>query len=301
MIDKPGIYLDVSEKDYHDDPVIKPSLSSSIAKLIYDQSPRHAKFAHPRLTPNVEIEESKRPMDVGSALHKFMLGRGREVQLIPHDNYLKKEAKALRDDARRAGMIPVLQSDFASVELLNAAAVEQLHELGRGDVFASANTEVTLVWQEANGVWCRARLDALPNGAADKPHLVVPELKTTAGSADLDDWTTTFFANGNDVQAAFYRRGLMKLLPTLRSVEFEWIVLEQKPPYALNILTASNQTDAEAAQIVQHAIDVWGRCMESGEWPGYNGGLIEAAPWRSMKREMKNAALLDRMAKWQAP
>ena len=301
MIDKPGIYLDVSEKDYHADPCVVPSLSSSIAGVLYEQSPRHAKYAHPRLTPNDEIEKSTRPADVGSAVHKFMLGRGREVQLVPFDDYKKTDARTVRDAARKDGKIPVLQTDFENVEGLCTQISDQLVDLGRGDIFHACNTEVTLVWQENNGVWCRARLDALPKDAGEIAHLRVPELKTTAGSADVETWTGPFFNNRNDIQAAFYKRGLFKLLPMLSTVTFEWLVAEQKPPYAINILTVSNQAAEEAEQVVEHAINTWGHCMTSGEWPGYDGGIIETTQWRSMRRGMRNMALLDRLKQWQAP
>jgi hypothetical protein len=303
VIHKPGIYLDISEKDYHADPVIVPSLSSSIAGILYEQSALHAQYAHPRLRPPApdEIEETKRPTDVGSAVHKFMLGRGREVQLIAFDDYKKTDARTQRDTARVGGKIPILQSDFEDVEMVTTSITDRLVEMGRGDLFKACDTEVTLVWQENNGVWCRARLDALPKDAGEIAHLRLPELKTTAGSADIESWTGPFFSNGNDIQASFYKRGLHALLPMLASVEFEWVVAEQKPPYAVNILTASNQASEEADQVVEHAIAMWGRCMAAGQWPGYDGGIIETTQWRSMRRGMRNMALLERLKQWQAP
>jgi hypothetical protein len=302
-VDKPGVYLDISEKDYHADPCVLPSLSSSIAKVLYDESPFHARYWHPRLNPQgVDDEKPDRPMDIGSAVHKFILGRGRDVEMVPFDDYRKNDARAAGAAIRVAGKIPLLQSDAAAVEVLNAAVVEQLADLGRGDIFTRCNTEVTLIWEDIGGIWCRARLDALPIDAGQMVHLTLPELKTTDGSADVDVWgSRAYFNNGNDIQAAFYRRGLFALLPELRTVNFEHVVMEQRPPNAVNILTASNQSSIEADRIVDTAMMVWAECMKTGQWPSYQGGVIETANWRSVKREEKNLALLKRMAEWQAP
>ena len=298
----PGVYFTITEAEYHADPCPVPSLSSSIARVLYDESPFHARHWHPRLNPQPIEDKPDRPMDIGSAFHKFMLGKGRDVELVPFEDYKKRDARDARDAIRAAGKIPLLQSDAASVEVLNAAAVEQLADLGRGDIFTACDTEVTLVWREDNGVWCRARLDSLPKDAGDVPHLILSELKSTDGSADIDTWTGRYFANGYDIQAAFYRRGLFRLFPNLRTVTFEHVVLEQRPPNALNIVTASNQANEEADLIVGHTISLWGECMRTGQWPSYQpGGIVETTQWRSQRREMRNMALLDRMAKWQAP
>jgi hypothetical protein len=304
LIDKPGIYFDFSEKDYHADPVAIPSLSSTIARIFYDETPKHAKYAHPRLRPPSagEVVKPDRPMDIGSAVHKRILGKGRAIDLLPFDDYKKRDAQTLRADSYAAGNIPILQSDMTKVDALLAGVEESLDELGRGDIFSRCNTEVMLVWQEKNGVWCRALLDALPYDADQIAHLTLPELKSTEGSADVDTWTGRYFGQGYDVQAAFYRRGLFALLPMLSTVTFEWVVMEQNAPHAVNILEASNQTSIEADQIVEYAIAGWGQCMASGKWPSYAGGdLVETTQWRTMRREMKNMALLQRMADWQRP
>jgi hypothetical protein len=304
-IDTPGFYFDVTEQDYHADPVIQPSLSSSVAKVLVDQSPRHARYVHPRLRPPApgEVEKVSRAMDVGSAAHKILLGRGRVVDILQFDDYRKKEAQQMRDDSRRAGNVPVLAADWADVETLAKAAAEQLMERNRPSIFTKGKAEVTMVWQEKNGVWCRSRLDFLPDDAASAAHLTLPELKTTGGSSAAEDWQTTCFNSGYDIQTAFYRRGLKTLLPNLKTVEFEWIVLEQDPPHGLNIIKAGGQMEAEADEMVGLAIEMWGRCTTDNKWPGYDEEIVALDPpyWRAMKAELRRMALRNRMARWQAP
>lgn len=304
MIDKPGFYFDVPAHEYHADPVKEPSLSSTVARILYDETPFHARYAHPRLRPPSPGEAKKidRGMDIGSAVHKRILRKGQFIDLLPFDDYKKKDAQAMRDASRAAGNIPILQSDMADVEALSVGAGAALTMMGRGDIFDSCHTEVMLVWQEQNGVWCRALLDALPKDYETAKHLVLPELKTTDGSADVETFQGRLFGQGYDVQTAFYKRGLRALLPKASSFQFEYVVMEQNAPWAVNILLASNQAESEADDIARIAIDGWGTCMKSGKWPAYVGGeIVETTTWRSMRREAKNRWLLERMKDWQAP
>jgi hypothetical protein len=89
-ITEPGLYEGVPETVYHADPVEPgPSLSSSIAKLLVTRSPRHAWHEHPRLrkAKALEVEAPSKAMDIGTAAHKLILGRGRDIVEITADDY----------------------------------------------------------------------------------------------------------------------------------------------------------------------------------------------------------------------
>src|SRR6266446_5889204 len=63
--------------------------------------------------------------------------------------------------------------------------------------------EQCLIWQERNGIWCRARPDWLRTD-----HRLVADYKTTTNAAP-DAWIRSqLFGLGYDIQAAFYLRGL---------------------------------------------------------------------------------------------
>ena len=51
--------LDMPEADYHKDPSPTPSLSSSIAKLLVNESPYHAYRQHPRLRKQSPLPSEK--------------------------------------------------------------------------------------------------------------------------------------------------------------------------------------------------------------------------------------------------
>ena len=54
-----GIYNILAEQ-YHADPCVTASLSSSIAKILIEQSPMHAWMAHPRLNLKFKRQEDSR-------------------------------------------------------------------------------------------------------------------------------------------------------------------------------------------------------------------------------------------------
>jgi hypothetical protein len=58
-ISRPGIYLDVAANDYHADPCPAPSFTQSIAKVLLEKSPAHARLAHPRLCPPVAADDEE--------------------------------------------------------------------------------------------------------------------------------------------------------------------------------------------------------------------------------------------------
>lgn len=304
MIDKPGLFDDVNERDYHADPVQPaPSLSSSIAKLLVTRSPRHAWYEHPRLrtAKALEVEAPTRAMDIGTAAHKLILGRGRDISEIVADDFKTKAAREIRDNARAEGRTPVLSHDMANVRLLAEAFRDQLAGTEFAGLLDQGDAEVTGVWQEAGGIWCRMRVDWLPAAARDGGHITVLDLKTTGGSGHPDDWQRTAFDMGYDFQDAHYKRGLMRLLPGVRSVRFVFAVLEQDPPYGLAFNEFGGQAAEEAAILMELARGLWGECLRRGEWPGYSTETTHIDPpkWRSERAEIRRLALLRRSDRMQ--
>ena len=66
----PGLHHAIPAKDYHADCCPVPSLSSSIARKLINESPAHAYLAHPKLGkgPN----ESTNSLSLGSLVHSLM-------------------------------------------------------------------------------------------------------------------------------------------------------------------------------------------------------------------------------------
>lgn len=306
VIDQLGLY-DLPEEAYHADPCIMPSLSSSIGKKILNETPRHAWAAHPRLNPHFKREE-KTAYDLGKTAHKLMLGKGASLVIIDAPDYRTKAAKQERDEAYSAGHIPILWKQYDAAEKMVEAGRSQLkdHE-DAAQAFTNGKPEVTLIWQEGP-VWCRCMLDWMPNEGRR-----FWDYKSTGQSANPDTYGRTMFNLGYDFQAAFYRRGIRKVLGIADPI-FEFVVQENQPPFALSVIGLPPAAIDGADTDVQQAIDLWGSCLEHGIWPGYPRrtcyvdppGYImaqrldrEARDGLQSKKPGKEA--LRQMIDWQAP
>jgi len=309
QINDPGIYSWMTEEQYHADPCRVPSLSSSIAKVMLAQSPRHAWFNHPRLNPTFK-RKNKAAFDLGSAAHALMLGSSEKFVRVQADSWRTKDAKAERDDAYASDLIPLLEKDWQSVEAMVAAGRQQLamHK-DASEIFSGGKAEQVLIWEE-NGVWCRAMLDWLKH----KPTNMYGEYKTSAQSAHPELFCRTFYNLGYDVQLAFYSRGI-KAVMGIENPIFEVVAQETTPPYALSVVSIAPPALEFANKKVEEAIKQWRWCMANGSWPGYPNrtAYLEPPIWEEkawLEKETRDAmtreaggdqALYKAALDWQSP
>jgi PDDEXK-like domain of unknown function (DUF3799) len=296
-ITEPGVY-DIPADDYHRDPCPEPSLSSSIAKLLVDATPMHAKAKHPRLTVGAVVE-NKREFDIGSAAHQLVLGDVDRIVAHGFDDYRKKEAQEVRDAAWKAGKIPLKPKEMRAVQAMHAAAEKQIaaHKEAAG-AFHDGHPERTLVWREG-AAWCRARLDWLP-GILN----VFYDYKTTT-DASPDAWGgRQLFNLGFDMQVGFYRRGIHAVLKR-HDPQVRFIVQEIEPPYALSVIGLSPTALAFADMRAAKAVKIWQQCMAADRWPGYpdRTAYVDAPVWREKQwaEVQERERMLAEFGDWQAP
>ncbi len=281
-------------------------MSSSIAKLLVHRSARHAAFKHPRLNKHIDVEKYDAKKAIGTAAHRALLGVGHKIVQCPFPDFKTKAAQSMRDSALAEGSTPVLADDMNEVEMMVEAARDQLADTDLADYFdAPGKSEVTMVFKVPvpgfESVWCRGRLDRLPDAVREGGHVVIADLKTTSGSSHWDDWESIAYDMAYDIQSVFYPIGLRMLIPEIRSVTFKFAVLEQKPPYGLTINEFPGLAIEEAQQDVALALRIWATCLKAGKWPSYDGAthVMDKAPWRSMRAEMRRMALLRIVERWQ--
>lgn len=279
-ISSPGCY-DIPEDAYHADPCPEPSLSNSIAVKLLTESPLHAWHAHPRLNPHHEPPDAGEHLDNGAAAHELILrGRAHRLHVIDADSYRTKVAQSEREQARAAGAIPILGRRYDEAVEMVGAVRRQLAQHEEGKAFLSDFTaEQTVVWRDGPS-WCRALVDALPN--TDGRYIV--DLKTTGGSAQPRDWIRNhLYVHGYDMQAAWYLRGLRAV--GRKPAGFAFVVIENKPPYALSVVTLDPAAVALAERKVARALAIWRECMKTGVWPGYSERMAwaEPLPWDEQK------------------
>src|ERR1700677_3058420 len=122
-----GIH-NLSAEVYHADPCVKPSLSSSIANVLLQQSPLHAWMAHPRLNPNFQRESDSRA-DIGSIAHAIFLERDEsKIVIVQANDWRTNLAKQARDDAHAQGKYAILEPKFVAVKRMVTHAEAYLNE-----------------------------------------------------------------------------------------------------------------------------------------------------------------------------
>jgi hypothetical protein len=271
-IDKPGVYDGFPEAEYHADPCPTPSLSSSVAKCLVEQSPLHAKSKHPRLTAQ-EPKDPSRPRDVGSAVHVLALGVGQGLAVIDADSYQGGDAKKARKAAYAAGKIPLLSDEYDLASGMAAILRPVIRQFLPGEFFP----ERVIAWREGD-VWCRTMIDATDMRT-------VIDIKTTEASCSPDSVCKRFNEDAQDIQAAFIERGLDALDPDGRGRrKFVFIYQEQSPPHAVTPLIVSEASLHVARFGVEYAISMWGDCLARNSWPGYAATRSEPKPWVEQRR-----------------
>lgn len=289
-INKQGIYDNILEQHYHADPCPEPSLSSSFIHTLLEKTPAHARLTHPRLNENYEDNFSKRT-DFGSAAHDLILKDGENLQVIKAKSWRLDHIKGQRNMAYKTGRIPVITPEYEQITAMRDALFRQLrnHEDDR-NAFVGGRTELVLIWyDEEFKVWCRARLDHVPNNG---PFLY--DYKTT----DLDSpeaWITNqMYGSGKDIQAAWYLRGWEAL--TREQRHFKFIVQETTEPHCAYSVGIQSYELEVAREKVREALELYSWCLHNNQWPGWPSKTMWAdipafADKRWTDRKMKNEVI----------
>jgi hypothetical protein len=277
-----GIF-NLTAAQYHADPAPSPSLSSSIANILLDQSPVHAMLAHPRLNASYAREEDSR-FDLGSAAHMMLLERNEEkIVRVQADSWRTNAAKAARAQAWMNFQYPVLEHKYADIVEMVKVARAYMLTTELGDILETGAAEQSLLWEDsASGgnptpFWCRARPDMMTPD-------VTLDYKSTA-SASPEFIARQIGRMGYDLQAEFYVRGRKATVG--HEVPFVLLFQEITRPYACSLVSLSNAYREVGKLKVARAMTVWDKCLSTGVWPGYTPKIlyVEPKPWDLMQAE----------------
>lgn len=270
-----GIHHDIEASQYHADNLCdEPTLSSSIAKILYDETPRHARQAHPRLGGMI-AKKTTREMDLGSVAHEITLGKGGGYIVSPFDEYRTKEARAWRDETIESGQTPIKEKDFNVANAMAKSLRSVLAEVpGAEAAFSQGRAETVVIWRDIGGPLCRAMIDWW-----DQP--IIWDLKTT-GNGLSDRALRMWIATGLDLQGAFYMRGLETVVPELASrVKWRWVFVETEAPFEARIIEMDGATRAYGDRKAALSIEKWRKCLAENRWPGYSRVIehLDYAAW----------------------
>ena len=267
MIDKPGRYENVSFADYLADPCPEPALSRSVIKDLL-RCPAKAFYNHPRLNPGGCEKKESEKFDIGTAAHALFLQGMNVAVVVDFDDWRTKEAKLARHEAREAGKVPLLTSQFCSVNnMVGIAHATLLDEMGLE--IKDGTPEVTYIWQEEK-TWIKTRLD----WQGRQKQLII-DYKTTE-DASPTGFNRIAASTGLDIQQSLYTRGVIAVDGIIP--EFIFMVQEVDPPHICQFYQLDPMFSDMGEGKVNQGITIWRECMETGKWPGYSSGINRLEP-----------------------
>lgn len=280
----------IGSAEYHRDPCPEPSLSSTLAKKMLQQSPLHAWTDSPRLNPAGEPTDTK-TFDIGRAAHRAVLGAGGDYVAIPVELLASngaastKAAKEWISDVREAGKTPLKADEIAQIETMAEKAREKMRRLGED--LDPARSEMAAIAQ-IDGVWCRAMLDNVPLLAA-RP---IYDFKTCESAHPLAV-QRAILNYGYDIQAEHYRQ--VWLAATGEDRVFRFLFQEKSAPFETCVVELGYDTLFMARKKIARAREMWRVCLDRGQWPGYPIGVqrIDLPEWavaQWLERESQEAA-----------
>jgi hypothetical protein len=278
---EPGIYDNIPEAFYHADPCPAPSLSRTVLFKLVELSARHGRAIHPRLEPLAEADTDSEIADYGTAAHASFLQNRSIIDRLDFPTWQSKAAKTARKESYAAGQIPLLDKSYSRAMRL----IDVLEDFrARTGAFTKGKPEQTVIWQEGS-IWCRARVDWLPDEEEAAPW----DLKTTAGFATLEAWTRVAWSKGYPLQDAFYCRGLEIVRDGVPPAPMKFCVVEQKPPYGIGVFEMSPVSRDFADEDVRLGIDLWTRALETDVWPSYDEAtqFVDPPAWLVRQREAR--------------
>ena len=149
---------------------------------------------------------------------------------------------------------------FLVVALLVSATVAFAQKLLKG------SREQEFFWvDEDTGEECKCRTDCL-NTSYSQP--IIVDVKS-AENASVDAFTRDAIKYGYDFQAAMYSDGVSRHIK--QEPLFVFIVVEKKPPYAVNIFQADELFLKRGKKLYRECLEIYHDCKVTGNWYGYLG------------------------------
>lgn len=224
-------------------------------------------------------QETTRERETGTLVDALLLGRVPETVAVPFDNYRTKEAQRLRDEARAAGKIPLLNGEENELAVVAEKA---------GPILKSFGYDVThkrIEWV-ADGCPHRGELDAFRTSA-----LVIGDVKTCGSGEAVDAASgSRIRAMGYDIQLMAYVEGIastMQVDPD--NVEVLMHFVEVEPPYGVVTVPFAPSLREMGRRRWARAREKWMSAYASGNFQPYEGRLVlppaEAPSWAIQEEE----------------
>jgi hypothetical protein len=280
-----GIFPDVDLAVYFGGLIPETTLSNSGIGKLLAETPLDFAFNNRQLNPDAEAVASSVAQVRGDVVGQLALGRGKGFAISPYDDYRTGDAKAWKADVERAGQVPIKRKEYDKAEEVAAVMRERLGEILGG---ADYQTEVAFLYQEMTSfgpIWVRGLMDVW----CPDLNLIV-DLKC---SAMLYDATVGrhMYNMGWDRQAALYQRGVGEITGQAGRIRFADLMVKPEAPFTSRLVGLEKSDEYQAIKECQEAMETFGRCYYSGEWPGFSDTLerVPLPEWVRRAREKREA------------
>ena len=253
-------------KVYHADPCPTPSLSSSMASALLNETEEEAMLASRRINPNYEEEEGSDSMDFGTLGHDFILKGARGTyEVVPYDDFRTADAKAMRDHIQARGLIALNRTTEARcVDKLNAMKLALRRQLDDhrdwSGLMVSGKAEQAIFAKDGD-IWLRAMADWLDDKYPD----VVVDYKTTAQT--FDKWERDLWAEDKIMQNPHYLNTI-SLASGRQYKKFIWVVQRTVAPYQIVVVEYAPEVMEDVLMRYSMAKLRFSRCLKTGIWRG---------------------------------
>lgn len=256
----------MTEKEYREHPGVNKSTLWEIRK-----SPAHYKWA-------LENPSEDTPaLKMGRLIHMCVLEPEKLSDTYAVAPDADRRTKYGKDvwaafTAENDGKEILTRDEFEQAEMVSRSVWRSTEDLLTG-----CKAEVPLFWDDPRtGIRCKCRVDAMRE-TDDK--IIMIDLKTT-NDASTDAFARDAVKYGYHVQAAHYINGVIaNRLNHGKQIEWWFVAVEKKPPYAVNAILASQVFIDEGQLRLMTLMDKLDDCMRVDEYPGYGTSVLMMPAW----------------------
>ena len=221
------------------------------------------------------IKRDTKAMQFGTALHSRVLeplDYPSVVSIEPEGT--NRRTKGYKEwIAGQSGKVVLKHEESEKIEAMFDAL--QNNEQAYQFLSALCEVEKPLFWKDkVHNIELKGKIDGLIEGENKRD--IIIDLKTTR-DASPDGFSRAMADYGIHRQLAHYREGYQMI--TGRAASCYIIAIEKEPPYLNAVYQISE--DALATGLIERniALDTYAKCVRTGEWGGYDNGIIELPRW----------------------
>lgn len=268
-MNKPGIYLDIKDKDYFG---VDAHSQSSLKPILV--SPAEYKW---RLQHAIKVSDA---MIWGTALDACMSAKTTEAisqppfAIVPQE-CSDKRRKPYKEWIKKQEDDTIILSHDDAEAVKSAYEALWMHESEGRDggsqkiIKASdllfgkkAMRQVAIIWEDEIGL-CKAKLDCY------NPEYGIIDLKTT--HKPLSGASKSIAAYGYHIQAAWYLRGWRKL--TGQELDYWFVWVKSTPVHQVEVGRLDDRSIEIGRRQIKTIIETYKRCDEMGHWSATTGKI----------------------------